>query len=120
MSTMISICRERNGKEYRRKIFIGSIGGSSAANLLCRFCHVDAEIYSFVKEITDKEKELSKDIIFAEIIHLPESRIGNILLRPVLRDYEIPYLAKSYLNNEYQIKTDDLFVSIKSNRIILR
>jgi len=63
---------------------------------------------------------MNPDVIFAEIAHLPESRIGNILLRPVLRPYEIPYLAKPGVSDEYAISPDDLYVSVKNNRVVLR
>ena len=63
---------------------------------------------------------MNPDVIFAEIVHLPESRIGNILLRPVLRQYEIPYLAKPGVSEEFAIRPDDLYVSVKNNRIVLR
>jgi hypothetical protein len=56
----------------------------------------------------------------AEIIHLPESRVGNVLLRPVLRPYEIPYLAKAAVPEEFHIKVDDLMVSVKANQVVLR
>lgn len=104
----------------RAKIMMGGLGGSSAGNLLGRFCHADEPTDTFVREITAKEGELNPDAILAEIIHLPESRVGNVLLRPVLRDYEIPYLAKPAVTEEFQVKLEDLMVSVKNNRVVLR
>jgi len=101
-------------------IFISSVGGSSATNLLGRFCHSDNNIYNYVKQITAKEEEINQNAIYAEIIHLPESRTGNILLRPVLRKFEIPYLAKSSVPENFQIEPKDLMVSVRGDRIILR
>jgi hypothetical protein len=97
-----------------------SVGGSSAANLSGRFCHLDDSVLQHVLNITAKETEMNSEVIYAEIVHLPESRIGNVLLRPILRSYEIPYLAKSELGSEFEIKLSDLFVSVKNNRIVLR
>lgn len=102
------------------KIYLQSCGGSSAANLLGRFAHGDTKIYDIINDITTHEEKINGDKILAEIVHLPESRIGNILLRPVLRKYEIPYLGKSALTIENQISLQDLVVSIKNNKIILR
>lgn len=94
--------------------------GSSAANLLGRFCHMDKSLMDYTKKITKKEQDLRKDVIFAEIIHLPESRTGNVIMRPVLRDYEIPYLAMPGVEKEFQILPEDLIISVKNDRIILR
>jgi lantibiotic biosynthesis protein len=103
-----------------QNIFIEGVTGSSAANLLGRFAHADEAIEEMVKDITSKEQTCNPDIIFAEIIHLPESRIGNILLHPQFRKYEIPYLAKSSVTKECQIDVSDLTVSVKNKQIILR
>lgn len=100
-------------------IYIESAGGSSAANLLGRFAHADNMINNVVCEVTDAEQRNNPDVIFAEIIHLPESRIGNILLHPVFRHYEIPYLAKSSLDSENQVQLKDLYVSVKRGKIFL-
>jgi thiopeptide-type bacteriocin biosynthesis protein len=101
-------------------IYIESVGGSSAANLLGRFAHADEQINDMVCNITEREQALDPDVAYAEIIHLPESRVGNILLHPVFRGYEIPYLAKSSLDKSKQIDVQDLYVSVKNNRVILR
>ena len=103
------------------KIFLHSIGGSGAANLLGRFCHVDEAIHKAVIDIIrEEERALPEDKRYAEIVHLPESRIGNILARPLLRQYEIPYLAKSGVGSEFQLALSDLEVSVRQKKFILR
>jgi lantibiotic biosynthesis protein len=101
------------------KIHIKNIGGTTGAYLLGRFCHGDKAILGLVNEIIQKEKEIAGEAILAEIVHLPESRTGNVLLRPVLRDYEIPYLARGSVGSEFQLKLEDLFLSVRNKQIVL-
>ncbi|MBC7407966.1 MAG: lantibiotic dehydratase [Arcicella sp.] len=103
-------------------IYVESIGGSSAANLLGRFAHADPEVLEIIQSITNSEQEQNPNVIFAEIVHLPENRTGNIILHPPFRQYEIPYLAKSSLSDEFQIPLDDLMVSVdlQRDKVILR
>jgi thiopeptide-type bacteriocin biosynthesis protein len=101
-------------------LYIESAGGSSAVNLLGRFAHADAAIGKLASDIARYEQEQDPDIIYAEIVHLPESRTGNILLHPVFRDYEIPYLAASSLESDRQIDVKDLYVSVRNGKVILR
>ncbi|MCT2407392.1 lantibiotic dehydratase family protein [Chryseobacterium antibioticum] len=116
ISFMAEIVSEKN----QEKLFLNGGGGSSAGNLLARFCCDKSEIQNLTTKIAQKEEELSQDFILAEIIHLPEARIGNIIRRPTLRKYEIPYLAQSILPDENQISVDDLYISLKNDRIVLR
>lgn len=118
MSSIFEIYKNKDDLIY----YMSGCHGSSAGNLLSRFCNSNSEINSFVRdEIIDKENSLlNENIIFAEIIHLPESRIGNILLRPQLRSYELPYLAKSNLPTDNQIYLNDILVLIKNNQVHLK
>src|SRR5690606_31096373 len=54
-----------------------------------------------------------------EIAHLPQARIGNILLRPIIRRYEIPYVGLSGIDDSKQIKIEDLYVFIKNEEVVL-
>jgi thiopeptide-type bacteriocin biosynthesis protein len=97
-----------------------SCGGPSAANLLGRFCHGDALLAEKVQACLREEEQHNPDCIYAEIIHLPEARTGNILARPQLRDYELVYLGNGSVSPDHQIPITDLMVSVRNNTVILR
>ncbi|OUJ71070.1 lantibiotic dehydratase [Hymenobacter crusticola] len=102
------------------QLVLDSVGGSSAVNLLGRFAHADPALETIVRDITAHEQRQNSTVVFAEICHLPVSRIGNILLRPSFRDFEIPYLAQSTQPYENQIAVQDLLVSVRQGQLILR
>jgi len=102
------------------QVLIEVAGGSSGANLLGRFCHADAALQQEVKRLLRADEAQQPDAVFAELAHLPEGRIGNILARPVLRDYEIPYLGVSGARSERQLALTDLLVSVRNQRVVLR
>lgn len=82
--------------------YIKLIEGPTATNFLSRFCYLNDEIEDIVGQICDKEKEILKDNgILAEIVHLPQSRIGNIAYRPILRDIEIHLLYLQLIISQY-------------------
>jgi hypothetical protein len=101
------------------EIVIESSGNVSAAKLLGRFCHGNSGIHKLTKEIIQKEEEHYSDKIMAEVVHIPQSRTGNILRRPVLRNHEISYLAKSGVSANNNIDLNDLFISIENDTIKL-
>lgn len=95
--------------------------GAGGANLLSRFTHLDSDIATLVKEITDKEAEMNSSAIVAEIIHLPpNARVGNILRREHIRSYEIGYFTRTNVKNDFQIPVSDIMLSIKDNELFLR
>ena len=107
---------EEQGKEW---VVIQSIGGSSAANLLARFCYGNPGVNDLANEISQYESESYGDKILAEIVHLPESRTGNVLRRPSFRPYEIPYLGQSSLPTSHQINIENLLLHVKNDRLVL-
>ena len=117
LSVFFEIIRDQQNDALIR---MKSIGGSSAANLLGRFAYTDRFINQLVIEITEKEQVSNPNVIYAEIAHLPDSRVGNILYRPHLRDYEIVYLANSSQPKDKLIFVSDLMLSVRNNRLILR
>ncbi|WP_407478720.1 lantibiotic dehydratase family protein [Elizabethkingia anophelis] len=116
----MSFISEIVSEKGEEKIVFNGGGGNSGANLLARFCFEKHKIKSLVEAIIEKEEKLNPNSILAEIVHLPQSRVGNVLRRPTLRKYEIPYLTRSSLNTNVQIPVHDLYISIKQDKVILR
>ena len=104
----------------RRVIQVNSVGGSSAANLAGRFCFMDQELEQTIKKICVLEQSIAGEDILAEIVHLPQQRTGNILARPVIRKYEIPFLARAGVKDEYVIPITDLMISVRHDKVLLR
>jgi thiopeptide-type bacteriocin biosynthesis protein len=101
-------------------LWIHAISGPSGANLLARFCHSDPTLAGRVRTHLEAEAAQAAGAIFAEVVHLPTGRIGNAIVRPLLRDWEIPYLGRSGAPAERQIAVDDLLVSVRHGRAVLR
>lgn len=116
-STMIRVAGTTDGE---LDVLFEGTGGPSGARILGRFCHLSSEIDVMTRAHHAAEEALYPEAVFAEIVHLNEGRIGNILCRPVLRAHEIVYLGVSGAPREGQITLDDLLVSVRGDRITLR
>lgn len=102
------------------KINLKTASGPSANGLIGRFSHLDTKILDLCNEVTAIENQLQPGKIIAEIVHLPQARTGNILYRNFQREYEIPYLGNASVEKENQIMIEDLYVSVKGGKIVLR
>lgn len=100
--------------------YLKNFSGSSSANLLGRFCAGNEELAGLTTQAVKNAEPDKEDCVYAEIVHLPQSRLGNILARPFLRNYEIVYLGNSYLDAGQRTDINDLYVSIRNNEIVLR
>lgn len=102
------------------KLEVKNTFGASAIDVIGRFAYGDSAVNQTARDIANHEASSDEDVIYAEIAHLPESRTGNILFRPIFRLYEIPYLVASSRPTDFQIKVEDLYISLRGNKIIIR
>lgn len=93
--------------------------GPSSTSILGRFASGSDQINHLVREIVSHEEKLNENKVLAEIVHLPENRTGNVLLRPSFRKFEIPYLASSSLAKENVIELSDLYLQMQNSRLVL-
>jgi len=117
---MVAAESDRAIEQGAFRVLLRYVGGPPGAALLGRFCHADQALHKFVLAHLQAEEARRPERLFAEIVHLPDGRIGNTMCRPVLRDYEIPYLGRSGAPTDRQIPITDLLVSVRGGRIVLR
>ena len=108
-----------SGDKTNPIIYLNGTGGHSGAMLMTRFSHASQDINTIVGEITNYEDTLNPDAIIAEVNHLPQDRLGNVLQRPSIRTHEIAYLASSSLDHSSTIDISDIWISIVNGKVKL-
>lgn len=104
----------RNGPDLR--FLLKQAGGSSAVNLMSRFSLGNSTLADKLHEITRYEQSVS-DALLVEVIHLPEGKIGNVVLHAPFRDHQVCYLGH---DAGASIPLSDLLVSVSGDEVILR
>jgi len=94
--------------------------GPGAMSLLARFAHADPTLAAHLVACGQREQQASPEALLAEVVHLPEARVGNILQRPQLRDYEIPFLGSASVPAGQQLPAADLLLSVRQGKLVLR
>ena len=105
---------------YGNKIWMEQAGGCTATALLGRFTQFNAEILAKSQAIDLQERELNKDVIFAEISCFNDDHSANINSNAGVRQYEIPIGVYSTLNRSNIISLSDIMVSVINDQIIIR
>jgi class I lanthipeptide synthase len=98
---------------------LNAFTGPSGAQFAARFCHGDERLTRCVREWLREEERLAPDVLFAEVVALPDRRDANVVARPAFTDYEIPFLATSSRPREQQIEACDLLLGIHDGRLRL-
>jgi thiopeptide-type bacteriocin biosynthesis protein len=88
--------------------------------MLCRFADDIQGLEDLLRTCTQAEERMHPDVVFAEIIHYPDNKAGNVLNRPNLYPYQIPYLGHASVPEDFQILLSDLMVSVRNGDIVLR
>ena len=93
--------------------------GPTAARWLGRFASGDPGLKDALRRHLQKEEALRPTALFAEVVHVPEGRMGNVLARPSLRGYEIPFLATAGVPRGETLLPSDLQVTVRGGRVLL-
>jgi thiopeptide-type bacteriocin biosynthesis protein len=101
-------------------ILLQGVFGPSGARMLGRFCHADPALERLVRRHVEDEEACRPDAVFAEVVHLAEGRLGNVLARPVLRAHEIELHGTSGAPDGAKLALDDLVVAVHGERVVLR
>lgn len=94
--------------------------GRSGAEAMGRFSDLAPEFEAMTRHVLAANQADDDAHVVAEVIHVPQDKLANIVTRPVLSHYEIPYLGRSFLPEDRQIPVSDLMVSLQGGRFVLR
>ena len=101
------------------RVFVRSAFGPSGAQFVGRFCGGDSELTEQVRDWLRDEERLRPDAVFAEVVMLPDGRDANVVVRPALRDHEIPFLGHASVPPERRIAVSDLLLGVRNGRFVL-
>ncbi|MGB0868220.1 MAG: lantibiotic dehydratase [Flavobacteriales bacterium] len=101
------------------RLFFEYLGANNGINIIGRFSGISKEVDDHIDKIITIEKKGFKGAVLAEISHLPQSRVGNVICRKPLFDYEIPYLSNYSPDKKDAILVTDLEIGVQNNRIVL-
>jgi lantibiotic biosynthesis protein len=93
---------------------VRSIGAQEPGRLMGRFAYGLPEVASYLRECAASENEL-----VAEIVHLPDEKLGNVSARPMTSSYEIT-LRSGASRDGRRISLTDIMVSVRHGRVFLR
>ena len=102
-----------------RVLFHATVG-PSGARMLGRFCDLDPDLLEAVRDHLRDEEALAPDVVYAEIVHSPEGRLGNVVRRPHVREIELSCVGHSRRDYTRRLTVDDLLLRLENGRFQLR
>ena len=104
----------------RARFLLVMSGGAHTLNLFGRFAHVVGdELTASLRRCAEREQTISPSIL-AEVAYLPPFKLGNICQGPSLRPYTIAYRCPRPDASGQVIPIDDILVSVRGGRVLLR
>jgi lantibiotic biosynthesis protein len=95
------------------------LSAPSGVASMARFCHADPALEEAVRAHVELEQARAGHRLLVDVAYLPEGSVGNILLRPALRDTEIAYAGKSGAAKPRQLCISDLQVNVLGDSVRL-
>lgn len=102
------------------RVLFHGIVGPSGARMLGRFCDLEGSLLDNVRRHLRQEEALAPDDIYAEIVHTPEGRVGNVVRRPHVREVELSCAGHSRREASGRLTVDDLLLRLEGGRFFLR
>jgi thiopeptide-type bacteriocin biosynthesis protein len=94
-------------------LYLERVTGPGALSMMARFAVGDDEIYKTGLEIAGKEANNNPGAMFAEVIHMPEERILNVMTHPPFWPHELAYIDDAKGNSVLQL--DDIYIKLEQN-----
>jgi len=101
------------------QLLIDHVAGPSGVNLLGRFCYMDPDMTARVRAHIKAEELLRPDAVYAELVHAPSARMGNLIFRPQLRAHELIYLGCSGSESAQRIDIGELLIGVRNHKLVL-
>lgn len=105
--------------DEQQSLLFETIMGPSAASFLARFAYGNSDIRKVLETIVQAEEQVVENAILAEIVHLPDNRVTNVIMHPPVRKYEIPYLAATSVDDAHVIELSDLYIKYDHDQLVL-
>jgi thiopeptide-type bacteriocin biosynthesis protein len=103
----------------RPTMLINFLTGPGATSINARFGARDAVIAGHLQKTVEREDAYLDDTIFAEVVHLPTPRHGNVSTRASIRSYELVLSGSGSVAPAFQLRPDELSIAAVGGEIIL-
>jgi thiopeptide-type bacteriocin biosynthesis protein len=104
----------------RSTVYLRMVSAPSGIGWFGRFCDGNPGLLAAVRATLARDEEMRPDVLYADIVHLPFGLAGNFVCRPRLRRCEIPFFGQSQAEPTNRIDLEDLLVSVRDDRLVLR
>lgn len=105
----------KNGKPRNYHFQLYHASGPIIGNLLGRFCYGSSSLKEHLSNTIAEVEPDNDEVVYAEIDHLPGQRVGNVIIRPRLRNYSI-VLGGANTNVSNEIPVADLWLSMPNGQ----
>ncbi|UOE47146.1 lantibiotic dehydratase [Mucilaginibacter sp. SMC90] len=92
-------------------LYLEKVTGPGALTMIARFAAGDTEIYETGLAIAAKETANCPEAMFAEVIHMPEERMLNVMMHPTFWPHELAYIDDA--KGSSVLKLDDIYIKLE-------
>lgn len=94
------------------------IVSSTAATLLGRF-GIGNETLAEKLRLIARHDAVSHDVVYADIVHLQQGRLANVMSTPDIREYDICFLGESSKERINILPVSDLYLTTLGGKLVL-